>query len=395
MKLHYDVAVIGGGPVGSHVAYKLAEVGHGVVVLEQNERVGERVCCSGIIGRECVVSFAIDDSVILRWVNSARLFSPSGKSIRLYREEAQACIVDRPAFDVAMADRAQEKGAEYVLNSSVRNIKIEDDRIRVEVVQQARKSSLEARAVVIATGSGSRLVEGLGLAKIGRFAMGAQVEAETVGIDEMELYFGQNIAPGFFAWLVPTSSHRALVGLLTHSRPRLYLERLMSSLLNQGKIVSAETELSYGRVRLKPLAKTYGERLLVVGGAAGQVKPTTGGGIYYGLLCAELAADNLHRALEADSLSARSLANYEREWKRKIGRELKMGYWTRRLYEHLSDRQVDKIFDIMKSSGIDEELLRSDNLSFDWHGEAMVRLLGRGAIAKVVKVMRFPYSLFR
>ncbi|MBA7687018.1 hypothetical protein ES703_95478 [subsurface metagenome] len=169
----------------------------------------------------------------------------------------------------------------------------------------------------------------------------------------------------------------------------------MSSLLNQGKIVSAEAGPNYGRVLLKPLARTYGERLLVVGGAAGQVKPTTGGGIYYGLLCAELAADNLHRALEADSLSAKSLANYEREWKRRIGRELKMGYWTRRLYEHLSDRQVDKIFDIMKSSGIDEELLRADNLSFDWHGEAMVRLLGRGAIAKVVKVMRFPYSLFR
>lgn len=394
MKL-YDVAVIGGGPVGSHVAYKLAEVGHGVVVLEQNERVGERVCCSGIISKECVNSFDIDDHVILRWVSSARLFSPSGKSIRLYREEAQACIVDRPAFDVAMADRAREKGAEYVLNSSVRNIKIEDDRIRVEVAQQARKSNLEARAVVIATGSGSRLVEGLGLAKIGRFAMGAQVEVETVGIDEMELYFGQNIAPGFFAWLVPTSSHRALVGLLTHRRPRLYLERLMSSLLNQEKIVSAKAELSYGRVRLKPLARTYGERLLVVGGVAGQVKPTTGGGIYYGLLCAELAADNLHRALEADSLSAKSLANYEREWKRRIGQELRTGYWTRRLYEHLSDRQINKIFDIMKSSGIDEELLRSDNLSFDWHGEAMVRLLGRGAIAKVVKVMRFPYSLFR
>jgi geranylgeranyl reductase family protein len=394
MKL-YDVAVIGGGPVGSHVAYKLAEVGHGVVVLEQKKRVGERVCCAGIVGKECINSFAVDDRVILRWVSSAKLFSPSGKSIRLYREEAQACIVDRPAFDVAMADRAREKGAEYILNSSVRNIKIEDDRIRVEVAQQARKSSLEARAVVVATGSGSRLVEGLGLAKIGRFAIGAQAEVETVGIDEMELYFGQNIAPGFFAWLVPTSSHRALVGLLTHRRPGLYLERLMSSLLNHGKIVSAEAEPNYGRVLLKPLARTYGERLLVVGGAAGQVKPTTGGGIYYGLLCAELAADNLHRALETDSLSAKSLANYEREWKRRIGRELKMGYWTRRLYEHLSDRQVDKIFDIMKSSGIDEELLRADNLSFDWHGEAMVRLLGRGAIAKVVKVMRLPYSLFR
>ena len=169
----------------------------------------------------------------------------------------------------------------------------------------------------------------------------------------------------------------------------------MLSLLEQGKIVSAEVEMSYGGVMLKPLPRTYGDRLLVVGGAAGQVKPTTGGGIYYGLMCAELAADNLHRALETGSLSARSLADYEREWKKKIGRELRMGRWIRRIYGHLSDRQIDKVFDIMKSSGVDKEMLKSADLSFDWHGEAMVRLLGRGAIAKVVKVLRFPYSLFR
>jgi len=391
----YDVAVIGGGPVGSYVAYKLAGMGYGVVVLEQKERLGEQVCCTGIIGKECVDSFAVDDHVILRWVNSVKLFSPSGKLLRLQRQEDRVCIIDRAAFDVAMAGRAQDKGAEYVLNSPVRNIEIGGDRVRVEVARQGERSNFEARAAVIATGSGSRLVEGLGLGKISRFVMGAQAEVETVGIDEVEVYFGQKIAPGFFAWLVPTSPPRALVGLLSHRSPRLYLERLMSSLLAQGKIVSTEDELSYGGIPLKPLSRTCGERLLVVGGAAGQVKPITGGGIYYGLLCADLAADNLHRALETNSLSARSLANYEREWKRKIARELKMGYWVRRFYGHLSDRQIDKIFDIIKSNGIDDVLLKADDLSFDWHGEAMVRLLGRGAIAKVIKVMRLPYLLFK
>ncbi len=76
-----DVIVVGAGPGGSQVACKLAGLGYETVVLEQKERLGERVCCTGIIGQECVSSFAVDDNVILRWVNSAKLFSPSGKLV--------------------------------------------------------------------------------------------------------------------------------------------------------------------------------------------------------------------------------------------------------------------------------------------------------------------------
>jgi len=108
-----------------------------------------------------------------------------------------------------------------------------------------------------------------------------------------------------------------------------------------------------------------------------------------------LAADVLHKALGADSLSARSLAAYQRAWQQKIGRELRMGRWVRRVYSHLRDGQIDKIFDIMKSSGSEQEMLKSDDLAFDWHGEAMVRLLRRGAIARAIRVMKCPYSLFR
>ncbi len=83
----YDVVVVGGGPVGSYVAYKLAEVGYGVAVLEQKKRVGEPVCCAGIIGQECVRAFNIDNKVILRRANSARLFFPSGRCLRIWRKE--------------------------------------------------------------------------------------------------------------------------------------------------------------------------------------------------------------------------------------------------------------------------------------------------------------------
>ena len=386
------MAVIGGGPVGSQVACKLASMGYGVVVVEQKERLVEPVCCAGIIGQECVNSFAIDESVIFRRANSARVFSPSGKRINLWRPEPQACIVDRAAFNVALARRAQGRGVEYVLNSPVMGIEVKDDRVRIKADHPGGGSNLfEARAVVIATGFGSKVVEGLSLGKVGDFVMGAQAEVEVTGVDEVEVYLGQDIAPGFFAWLVPTSPQRALAGLLSRRSPGPHLRKFLSSLSAQGKIASAEAELSYGWIPLKPLARTYGDRLMVVGSAAGQVKPTSGGGIYYGLLCADMAASNLHRALKSDALSARNLANYEKEWKRKLGRELRAGYWARKFYEILSDRQIDRIFDIIESNGVVEALLQADDLSFDWHGRVVLRLMGHQALSKAIKAMRLPF----
>jgi len=387
----YDVIVVGAGPAGSYLAYKLAETGYEVLVLERAKRLGEKTCCTGIIGQECAISIPVDDNVILRWVNSARLFSPSGKMLRVWRKENQACIVDRAALDLSIASRAQGSGAQYILDTSVRDIEVSNNRVSVEADRDGERVSFTARVAVIACGFGFGLLERLGLGKVGDSVIGAQAEVQTSGIDEVEVYFGREIAPGFFAWLVPTSPHRARVGLLSRRSPGLYLEKLLASLLAQGKIVSPDSEPRYGGIPLKPLAKTYGERLVVVGDAAGQVKPTTGGGIYYGLLCADIAANTLRRALESDDLSAKNLAHYERGWKRKLGRELRVGYWARRLYERLSDGQVDRIFGIIKSRGIDQALMEAENLSFDWHGEVVLRLLRHQAISRTAELVKIPF----
>ncbi len=388
----HDAIVVGGGPIGSYTAYKLAEKGHKVMVLERKRRVGESVCCTGIIGQECVNAFNIADKVILRQVNSASLFSPSGNRLGLWREEPQACILDRTAFDMNMAERAQGAGADYVLHCLVKDIAIERDRVSVKVSYQGKELEFQSRAAVIASGFGSRLCERLGLGRFGDFTIGAQAEVETPGVHEVEVYFSRDMAPGFFAWLVPTTPPMARVGLMSRTEPGLYLRKWLSHLAAQGKIASAEAELSYGGIPLKPRPRTCGERLLVVGDAAGQVKPTSGGGIYYGLLGADIAARTLHQALGDGDLSAKRLARYERGWRKKLGRELKIGYWARKLSERLSDRQIDRIFEIVKANGIDQALLKAEDLSFDWHSKTILRLLRYQMVSKAIDIIKLPFK---
>ncbi|MBI4286401.1 MAG: NAD(P)/FAD-dependent oxidoreductase [Chloroflexi bacterium] len=386
----YDVIVIGGGPVGSYIAGCLARHGHGVLVLEQREKLGAPVCCTGIISRECVADFGLD-GLVLRPGNSAKVFAPSGKTLRLWRQEPPAYLIDRPALDAALAERAQQSGAKYVFGARVQNVAIDEEQVTVTTSREHDSLYLTGRVAVLASGFGSRLDGGLGLGKIGDFVMGVQAEVLTLGLQEVEVYFGRAVAPGFFAWLVPTTSGKGLAGLLARRGAAAYFRKLVTFLLAEGKIVSPEVTPLFRPIPLKPLPRTYGERLVVVGGAAGQVKPTTGGGIYYGLLCANIAVAVLHRALTVDDLSARSLAAYEHGWRRRLGRELRTGYWARRLFERLGDWQVAKIFDIISNGALDA-WLQSPDLSFDWHSGVILKLLTERAVSRAFRAMKIPLT---
>ncbi|MDY6912664.1 MAG: NAD(P)/FAD-dependent oxidoreductase [Chloroflexota bacterium] len=374
---NYDALIIGAGPAGNRVAYKLANLGHKVAVFEKHEKIGGKLCCTGIIGTECMDLFEIDRSCVLQHARSAKLFAPSGEFLRVSKNEPQAYIVDRSAFDRNLAQRAKNEGTEYFLSSRVNDISVSIDGVELKVDQHGDTRSFQGKTVVIAGGFASSLPGKLGMGQIKNRIIGAQAEVETNGIDEVEVYFSQKIAPGFFAWLAPISKNSARVGLFARENPGEYLQKLLAQLSQQGKVSAAEADITYGGIPLKPLPRTFGDRVLVVGDTAGQVKPTTGGGIYYGMLCADFASEILHQAFSSNDFTKNRFKRYDKLWKDKLGRELQIDYFARSFYGRLSDKRINSIFQIVKDNNIHEDMLNSSYSSFDWHGQLVLDGLKR------------------
>ncbi|MFW6126162.1 MAG: NAD(P)/FAD-dependent oxidoreductase [Chloroflexota bacterium] len=366
----YDVAIAGAGVTGNYLASQLSSHGYRVAVLEQHTTIGEPARCTGIVGAECFKRFPIFDGSVRAAVRSARICSPSGKELRLHREQVQAYIVDRPTFDRALAEKAQEQGVDYFLGCTVEHIAPAEDRVSVTT---ANGMTVQAKTAVVATGCSSRITEGLGLGRITDVIAGAQAEVTVHGVAEIEVYLDQTLAPGFFAWLVPTDGDRALAGLFSRAETAQCFTKLMTGLRRQGKVSPAGATPTFSAIPLRTLSRTSMRRVLVVGDAAGQVKPTSGGGIYYGLLCADMAAETLHHALASGDFSDASLLEYQKNWQNMLARELSLDYSARRLYERLSNRQIEAIFSIITSNGIHRSLLGAAELSFDWHGDAIIK----------------------
>ena len=368
----YDVIIVGAGPAGSYAAYELASSGYSVAVLERKSAPGLDVCCTGIISTECFDSFGVSSEVILTKSNSAKFFSPSGRCLRLETEKVQAYTIDRASFDKVIASKAQAQGADYFFSSRVTGITVEKDRAISEVLCHDSKEIFTARAVILANGFKSRLSLKLGLGKIKNFLIGVQAEIEAKNIDEVEIYFSQQIAPGSFAWLTPISANKALVGLITTSHAKAHLQKFLLSSSCRCRITSQEVKIKQKVIPLGSLPRTYGDRILVIGDAAGQVKPTTGGGIYFGHLGARMATEVLGEALKRDDLAAARLSRYQKRWKAKMSRKISLGYRARQAYAKLSDRQIERIFNVLDSGGVAKALLNSPNFSFDWHSKLVL-----------------------
>ena len=368
-------------------ALELARRGHAVAVLDWRANIGDKLC-TGIIGRECAELFPPAPEHIYGEARAATIVSPHGKRYRVEREKAHAYIVNRVAYVNSVAERAMQAGAEYILNARVTDIRIAGKHAKVSARADDATAEYACRILILASGFGSPLLRmaGIDSGKNEEYLVGCQVEATAPGLSETEVYLGDGTAQNSFAWLVPLAGSRALVGMAPRRRVNGQMDAFIARLKSEGRIADIAAKPQTWGIPIRPLSPSYADRTLVAGDAAGLVKPTTGGGIYYAFISGQIAAQAAHTAIASGKYAAKDLRGYERSWRKVFGRELRLGYYARMLFESLSDEQIERLMDEFLSDGALDAYIGED-VAFDWHGRVILKGLRHANIRRVLTTL--------
>jgi len=355
----YDAIVIGGGPAGCFFSGNLARKGWKVIVLEEHRKIGYPWCCAGVVGVGGMeeLGIALPKSLILEKLEGALLYSPTGKKVELTRGKVEAWVIDRPAFDQFLADMAVKEGAEISIGLRCRGVEGTKAKVGNRVV--------EGKVIVGADGPVSIVAKQSGLEKKRNFMRFAQVEAKAETTAHFaEIYFGREVAPGFFGWVVP-AGEKARIGVGTYQNPLPFLRNLLGKLERRirGRIPKPSVDV------IKTTRPTpAGEHVVLVGDAAGHVKPLTKGGLYVGLTCAKLAAETVSNYLEGK----RKLEAYAHAVKEKFGQEFRWGDFAFSFYSRLGDGMLERMLEMLSRKKIKNFILR--HADFDHHSSLLRKL---------------------
>lgn len=381
------MAVIGAGPAGSMAARYAAKAGACTILLEEHAAAGWPVQCAGLLGQEAMAESELSPgSHVLHGMRGATVFSPGGARLDFKAKASKAWVVDRRLFDQALLGRAVQEGADLRLSSPVRQIRREKE---ASVLCLAGGEEISARIVISAEGVSALLARRAGIAPPQMILSGAQVQVPFAVEDPEKVEVHLGAAPGLFAWVVPLDEGSARIGLCARDgacqRLRAFLKTDVIGKRRQGSPVA----LNVGGLPLGPPAATAAPGLMAVGDAAGQVKPTSGGGIYPGLVAAKIAGGVAAAAAMEGDGSAERLMEYDRLWRAALGRELEIGMRVNRMLNKMSAAELDELVGYLASKSslikaIEEhgDIDRPSRLMgrmlrhLDWDAVRLARLLG-------------------
>jgi digeranylgeranylglycerophospholipid reductase len=387
MKLFSEVIVVGGGPCGSFTALNLARLGVNVTVFEEHKEIGVPSHCAGhlsIKGLKRLGLYPLPKEVIENTFCGAVFYSPKGREFSVHFASPVTCVVNRVLFDRYIARMAKNAGARYLLKSRVKSLVVNDIFVGGVIVKHNAGSEklYLAKLVLDAEGASWRILRQAGLPTPNRHMIVNAVQTEVENVknleqDTVEVFFGKDFAPGFYAWLIPMRGGRAKVGLAAkYGNPKRLLQRFMhkhpiaSEKLRRTKI----SKISFHPISLGgPIQKTYSNGFLAVGDAASQVKSTTGGGLIFGMTCAKVAAEVVYSALKKGDFSSNFFSAYQKRCEETLGFDVRFMLKMRKMLDKMSDDKIDEAISFCSKIGLDKSLQNFEDI--DLQGRSLLRIL--------------------
>jgi len=362
----FDLIVIGAGPAGGYLAGKVAKAGYEVALVEEHREIGEPIQCGGLVTPR-VFEYVDCKETIIGAVHGAELYSPSGRKLVIDGRDTEAVVVQRAMFDRAIATDAVRKGAHTFLGAQAQAARRDDGGVEVVIDQDGEPRKLRCKILVGADGVRSNVAKWFNILRPKKIIPGFEVEMTGVRGDPgfVKLFIGNEIAPGFFGWIIP-SGDTARVGLCVgQGNAFAYLERMLTRPEVRQYTKGAQPILYIaGGIPLGFPRRTYADNVLVVGDAACQAKAVSGGGIFTALTCSEFAAQTALQALETGDYSSRMMHRYHRAWTKSIGKELRKDLAIHESFSKLNDDQFEELFDIFDNPAMIELIERKGDIDF-------------------------------
>ncbi len=305
---NYDVIVIGAGPVGGYLAWKLTEKGLTVLLVEEHAEIGRPFQCAGMVNPSAMDRIGAFDTVLTR-IWGARMYSPSGTEIRIGNSETtRTWSVCRKLFDERVVQLSLDSGADLLLSSKPVNATVSDSGVEISIDVDGKIKHFSCRLLCGADGAHSWVRRNFKMGRPKELMIGFQIEVTGYQGEEgrLDLFTGEDIAPGFFAWAIP-SGNTTRIGnwTLPDKLGEKSCEDLLDSLMtspNWGDKFSNCKEIGRycGPVPSGLIHKPVINRVAVFGDAAGLCKPTTGGGIGKGFDQVDLMLEKIVEVVKSN-----------------------------------------------------------------------------------------------
>jgi geranylgeranyl reductase family protein len=344
--------------------------------------------------------YPLPNGIVENTFSVANFYSPAGTNFSIHLSRPATASINRARFDKYLASQAEAAGVSFALNTRVQSLMMTDGFVKGVSIKRngLGEEKVVSKITLNAEGVSSRLLRQAGLEALNPEGLVYAVEADVENVqdiepDAVEVYLGKAYAPGLYGWLIPRRDGSAKVGLATNrGNPRECLKRLMfkhptaSKQLSKAKI----TQISYHAISLGgPIKRTCANGFLAVGDCASQVKPTTGGGVIFGLTCAKIAAQTAREALQQGDVSSKALQVYQKCCSDTLGFDFNVMLKLRRFLNSISDEKVDEMLRVCGKLGVDKALSNEDEI--DFQGKMMIKALGKPSMMAAIAYFALLY----